>query len=284
MVGFVVVAASVMMVAMVSADVISNQSYFPADGPAELMPWVVCDLSTAMYTLNVGFTYTDKLTQCPNTGIVPPSQSYVLNIDSDCTKATGFKTVMINWNPCGHAPVDFWGIGHFDVHVYRVSDPNHMFTCGPFPENPVCLPPNPLAAPFFEPLTHDRVILNGSVVEMDAAGIANMGMHWYNFPTVPADEWIIPAVIEGSYSGEVIFVEQMFPLLTMKSSVDIEQTISYANQTMYYLPTQWAVATDAWDRTATASWTGYKICNATSKGMCKKNPNCKVKKNKCVPK
>ena len=56
-------------------------------------------------------------------------------------QATGVDHITIDFNPCGHPPVDIFTIPHFDIHVYLV-DPEYRscLTCEKIPGAPICDP------------------------------------------------------------------------------------------------------------------------------------------------
>jgi len=169
----------------------------------------------------------------------------MMALSDDAITNTGFKSIMINWNPCGHAPTENFGIGHFDVHVYRVDDPSSKYTCGSYPDNPVCFSTDPNAAKFFIPYKNNMpsLLVNGTYqpVLMDSVGVANMGMHWWVPTTVSATNWVIPTIVTGSYNGKFIFSEQMFPVKTFTDGISISQEVTYADQTKYDLPRYYEV-------------------------------------------
>uniref|UniRef100_A0A7S3LPR5 DUF1996 domain-containing protein n=1 Tax=Aplanochytrium stocchinoi TaxID=215587 RepID=A0A7S3LPR5_9STRA len=57
------------------------------------------------------------------------------------TKRTGFHTVGLDWNPCGHPPADVFTKPHYDIHFYMISDEYRSgMTCDLIPNAPVCNP------------------------------------------------------------------------------------------------------------------------------------------------
>lgn len=49
--------------------------------------------------------------------------------------ATGFKFVMVNWHPLGHAPQGIYTVPHFDFHLYVISPSAQMAIRYPHPES-----------------------------------------------------------------------------------------------------------------------------------------------------
>ena len=63
------------------------------------------------------------------------------SVPRDIKAATGIDHVSIDFNPCGHPPVDVFTIPHYDLHLYLV-DPDYRkcMTCETIPGAPVCNP------------------------------------------------------------------------------------------------------------------------------------------------
>ena len=58
-------------------------------------------------------------------------------------EATGIDHISIDWNPCGHPPMDVFTTPHYDFHIFLV-DPQYRtcMTCDKIPGAPVCNPEN----------------------------------------------------------------------------------------------------------------------------------------------
>jgi len=255
-----------------------RDSYFPPNGP-DIDAKVWMELGNDLdYALMVSITFNPALTPCPTTpGPPPPDNNYYLKTSKFIRDHTNVKTVGINWNPCGHPDFKFWGAGHFDVHMYFFDEPEYKWTCGKFPDNLFCLPNNPLAAPFFAHVEHNMP----KDFAPDAAGVANMGLHNFVPPKVLAKDWAIPAIIIGSYAGEVNFFEMMFPKKTFDDSVKNVQMLTYQNQTNYELPSVYEIAADSKTMTAVVTFKGQVNvkCPKLKLETCVIAKKCKVSEN-----
>ena len=62
-------------------------------------------------------------------------------VSEDIKKVTGIDHVSIDWNPCGHPPVEVFGAPHYDIHIYRESpEYRSCMTCNQPPGAPICDP------------------------------------------------------------------------------------------------------------------------------------------------
>lgn len=107
------------------------------------------------YELNIKFKHDPTLpvpsdgNQCDPT-IVPPAIApdglpYFAfrwafeSVPESIKKVTGIDHVTIDFNPCGHPPVDVFTIPHYDMHIYLI-DPEYRscMTCEKIPGTPIC--------------------------------------------------------------------------------------------------------------------------------------------------
>jgi len=235
------------------------------------------------YDLLVKFTYNKDLPAC--TGTNPDPLTYFFKTPKAVAKHTGFKMLQINWNPCGHPTFDNWGISHFDVHLMTVMDAE-MINCGKDADGNwifVCLPDNPKAKKFFEPVMTENVP-TGFVP--DHFGVFQMGNHYFIPPTTLAKDWKIPAWIMGDYDGMTVFFEQMFPLKTFTDLPTYTADFKYNNQMMWSLPYHMDMANDKTTMTSTMHFHGKIIVKCPNVGLknCESFPQCEIKGKKCMKK
>lgn len=63
------------------------------------------------------------------------------SVSKDIKEATGIDHISIDFNPCGHPPLNVFTIPHYDLHIYLV-DPEYRvcMTCDKVPNAPICDP------------------------------------------------------------------------------------------------------------------------------------------------
>lgn len=184
---------------------------------------------------------------------------YWESVPSYVTAATNIDHISLDFNPCGHPPVDLFTIPHYDMHVYRVSPEfRTCMTCDIEPMDIVCaypkddsedVPQSTLSGfRFFNPAT----MTNGKLSNMPdgfklglSSGVPYMGGHAWNFETEPASpqDWKDPIWIMGPYDGGMGDYEPMFPLSFVTGDQDnfYEESLSYVGQTIEELPTYYSV-------------------------------------------
>lgn len=128
-----------------------------------------------------------------------PDQMTGIVLSLPKNKGKNFYThVMLDWNPQGHEPPQIYGLPHFDVHFYIVSNEERL----------AMLPQNidkfeNLPAPAYVPAGYVR----------GPGFVPQMGVHWIN---LASPEWsgsmFTKTFIWGSYDGEFVFWEPMFTL------------------------------------------------------------------------
>jgi len=264
---------------VVSAE---KDTYYPSDGPEANLHYDFKVSKNLNYALTVHFEWSDKLVTCTDPQNPPASQSYNMKLDKEIGEKVGLKALMINWNPCGHAPPGIFDVEHYDVHLYFDKNPQYKYTCGPFPENPICTPDNPDAAKFFVPV-HNNLPIGFAP---DAVGVGNMGLHHYVMPNISASEWIIPATVMGSYKGEVIFFETMVPKKTLAQGKPSSENIKYQNQTYFTLPSSVEFVPNNKDISIDITFKGQieVECKTLSSDVCKEAIACSWKDGKCKSK
>lgn len=215
------------------------------------------------------------------------------SVPRDIKAATGIDHVSIDFNPCGHPPVDVFTIPHYDLHLYLV-DPDYRkcMTCETIPGAPVCNPggqSTPSGQGFFNAAT----IMAGP----DATKLANMpsgfeyqagdsvplmGGHAWDSSQQPSGEnpWINPIWIMGPYDGTIVDYEPMIPLSFIQGNIDnvYEENLSYAGQTINNLPNKYTVAYNATSAFFTVTFTGKSdVCNHSAKSQKKAKKGKKVR-------
>lgn len=147
-----------------------------------------------------------------------------------------FEHVDLNWNPHGHEPGFLYGVEHFDVHFYMVSEEYKMTITDP--QKGVDYP-DEIYRPFnyFPPPPE---------VPAQFQLVPNMGVHW-----VRADEPypFTHTFIYGSYDGDFIFMEPMVTLEYLLNhadgtAFDIAQPQKFAKGGFYY-PTTYSMSYDS---------------------------------------
>eukprot|EP00978_Attheya_sp_CCMP212_P002181 scaffold4463_cov51-Attheya_sp.AAC.24 len=134
------------------------------------------------------------------------------SMPKDIQEATGIDHLSLDFNPCGHPPVDVFNIPHYDMHVYLISPEDRMcMTCDKVPGAPVCLPPpgpNTMAGNGFFNIAklRDEILSNmpSEFKFSDGDAVPYMGMHAWDFskqPDLTADStfWVNPVWVMGSY-------------------------------------------------------------------------------------
>jgi hypothetical protein len=118
----------------------------------------------------------------------------------EAATAAGYDHVSFDWMPHGHAPGDLFGVPHFDVHFYMVTEAERLAIdpADPlFMEKAANRPSADLMPPNFVPPP-----------ELDP--VPAMGEHWVDMTDpVFAGQPFEAVLIYGAWDGEVIFVEPM---------------------------------------------------------------------------
>ena len=182
--------------------------------------------------------------------------------------ATRVNHLSLDFNPCGHPPVDVFTAPHYDMHTYRVSPAKRtcMLCTTLGPASPICDYMNPQETEsgqaFFAPISDD---FPASFVNFETDAVIHMGGHAYDPAKQPASaaEWIEPVIVMGAYNGSNIFYEPMPPLSFVSGDVDHfwEEDIVYANQKTENLATYSSVEYNATTGYTTMSFKGKSsIC------------------------
>jgi hypothetical protein len=164
-------------------------------------------------------------------------------------KAEGlaFDHIDLGWNPGGHEPLEIYGIPHFDIHFYMISEEEQMgITNSDLAEilpSDEFWPANYNPTPSFVPM---------------------MGKHWLS---LFADELqpggvFTQTFIYGSYNGDFIFYEPMITLDYLKEKTSMQYNISQQGEfqrTGYYYPTTYSINYDSIKKEYTISLEGMVL-------------------------
>eukprot|EP00533_Pseudo-nitzschia_delicatissima_P008737 CAMPEP_0116095088 /NCGR_PEP_ID=MMETSP0327-20121206/9477_1 /TAXON_ID=44447 /ORGANISM="Pseudo-nitzschia delicatissima, Strain B596" /LENGTH=369 /DNA_ID=CAMNT_0003586733 /DNA_START=343 /DNA_END=1452 /DNA_ORIENTATION=- len=237
------------------------------------------------FSLEIAFTHnednplpSDPMTQC-DPSIVPPALAAdgapyfafrwnYQTVPDDIKQVTGVDHISIDWNPCGHPPLDAFAAPHYDLHIYLESpEYRTCMTCTPFPGAPFC-DPTPGAQTTEGGLAFFNVATVGTEVSVQRSfnaseplrnmpadfqvGMADMiplmGGHTWNPNQLPPSslEWAKPIWIMGPYDGGLIDYEPMIPFSFMTGEdKEFTEALDYVGQTIDELPTSYTVKYDA---------------------------------------
>jgi hypothetical protein len=204
-------------------------------------------------------------------------------VPADVQEVTGIDHISIDWNACGHPPVEKFGAPHYDLHIYTESPEfRTCMTCVTPPGAPICDPtpgaqttPNgeaffnvAVASPdalerAFDPLSQPANMPADFAVAMDAF-VPTMGGHGWNPEHEPPSflEWVNPVWIMGPYDGGIIDYEPMIPFAFMSGDEDKEfmESLSYEGQTIMELPSSYKVEYNATTKEVCITLTGLGSC------------------------
>lgn len=235
---------------------------------------------------------TDPMAQC-DPSIVPPQIATdglpffagrwaFQTLSDDIKEVTGIDHFSIDWNPCGHPPVDLFGAPHYDLHIYLESPEfRTCMTCTSPPGAPICDPTpgaqtTPSGSAFFNVSTIDsefkpavvqrsfniedqpRNMPANFVVALDAM-VPLMGGHAWDLNKNPPSnlEWADPIWIMGPYNGGLVDYESMIPM-SFFSGPDREfsEVFFYEGQTIDTLPSSYTVNYDSTTKIITVTLIG----------------------------
>jgi len=273
------------------------------------------------YTLEIKFKHDDTLpvptdppNQC-NPAIVPPEIAsdnlpYLAgrwafeSMSEEIKQATGIDHISIDFNPCGHPPLDVYTHPHYDLHLYLVSPQyRQCMTCDIIPGTPICN-----FAPGSQTTSNGKGFFNVDTVGdssqprnmppgfevPDGHAVPLMGNHAWNVNEQPnpgeGKPWTDPSWVMGPYAGVIGAYEPMIPLSFVTGNEDnfYEEQLSYEGQTMKELPTKYSVDYDSENKFITVKTTGTSAnCvpkvgkkNKAKTGKNQKVTNKKAKKTK----
>ena len=171
-------------------------------------------------------------------------------------EATGFASHSLDYQPCGHPPLDVFGGPHYDMHFYTdAMKVREERTCEQLPIFPICIPD-----PTAQTTASGRAFFNVANIlgtatpanmpenffcDFDHAVPANGGNHCWDYSTNPDDyaSWVEPVLIMGSYDAKIAFWEPMTPLgfVTGPDDHHFSKTVEYQGQTIKTLPKEYSI-------------------------------------------
>jgi hypothetical protein len=220
-------------------------------GHGELWSWLEVDEDKNPTAIGLSFT-ASAMSHLPaedDPGGIPhadgnhPSFEYELSLPEEASK-TAFKHIVVNWNPTGHHPEEFFGPPHFDFHFYTISSKErHEIST----QNPAIFdyPDKAYWASDYLPAVAPPELAAIGVVGSETD---KMGLHWYD-PTSSPYNGELPfteTFFFGSYDKKFTFWEPMvnksyldtFPNITK----DIKLPKAYSESGYY--PTQYSINYD----------------------------------------
>ncbi|RYY11325.1 MAG: hypothetical protein EOO04_35440 [Chitinophagaceae bacterium] len=145
---------------------------------------------------------------------------------------TPFKHIGLDYNPEGHEPAAVYGLPHFDVHFYLMSETERM-----------AIPPYEVdsskfvAVPTKEYMPVNYIALPG--------GVPQMGRHWADVTSPElAGQKFTQTFIYGSYNNNVTFYEPMITLDFLKVTSSFTRDIPQPSKVKVsgYYPTKMNVS------------------------------------------
>ena len=187
-------------------------------GNGSARAWVMLD--PAGKPASVGINFSEQALQ----GLPDQVVENVLELPSQASQ-TLYKHFTFGWNPHGHPPMDAYGLPHFDIHFYMISDQERMAIPG-------LNPPAMDAAPEAKYIPANYVQLPGLV--------PMMGAHWVDMLSSEyTGHKFTKTFIYGTLKKEVIFLEPMITreyLLTKPNeAIAIRQPAAYQKSGYYPL-------------------------------------------------
>ena len=210
-------------------------------GKGKAWTWVRLSAGKPVAT---GISFTDKaLTGLPTDLPMPdmpgmpgamPSKEYVLQLPQ-AIKGMPYDHVAFDWNPKGHDPMQFYGVPHFDIHFYVISQDDRKAISAMGDDVDRC---NKKPADMYIPASY--ILPPGTVVP-------NMGTHWLD-PSTPelSGKPFTTTFIYGSYNGRTAFFEPMIALSYLQTKPNFSQDLKMpkAYDRDGYYPTRYSIAYD----------------------------------------
>jgi hypothetical protein len=136
-----------------------------------------------------------------------PEFEYAVPLPAQAS-ASGIDHIEVDWNPFGHEPQEIYGVPHFDMHFYYVSETEQASVIPGPDTTPV--------APQFVPKDYAP----------DVVAVPNMGVHWID--TTSSEFHGVPftsTFIYGFYHGNFMFVEPMITKAFLESHPNFSASI-----------------------------------------------------------
>lgn len=227
------------------------------------------------------------------------SRWFYESLPSYMKEVTMVDHISLDFNPCGHPPLNVFTVPHYDLHIYLIS-PEHRtcMTCDMIPGAPIC-------NPGFQATKNGKAFFNVATVQ-PSGQLSNMpdgfnfglydivplmGGHNWNQATQPdltVEKWSDPFWIMGTYDGTVSNYEPMIPLsfATGNEESYYKEDLEYVGQTIDQLPTRYTVMYDKISGFTTVTLEGKSaVCGKDYKNLLSGNSiKMKVPKGIKVPK
>lgn len=178
-----------------------------------------------------------------------PSKEYVLELPKEI-KGMPYDHVSFDWNPKGHDPMQIYGVPHFDVHFYVISQSDRKGITATGEDVDRC-----------NKKPEDMYIPAGYILPPGTM-IPQMGVHWLD-PATPelSGKPFTTTFIYGSYNGKTAFYEPMIALSYLQSKPDFSQDLKMpkAYDRDGYYPTRYSVVYDKRHRQYTVSLDGLAM-------------------------
>ncbi len=187
-----------------------------AVGQGNARTWVTTD--EAGTPTSLGVTFSEQAIN--STGLGNAMRMYTLALPAQAEE-TLYDHVMLDWNPQGHEPIPLYGVPHFDLHFYTISEAQVAAIQGQ-------VEMDEMPAEQFRPTNY---ILTPGVVP-------GMGAHWVDITDInnsPGN--FAKTFIYGSHDGNFIFHEPMFTLDFLNTLPTVgTQTMSIPQPAAYQQP------------------------------------------------
>lgn len=221
-------------------------------GDGELWSWLEVDENQNPSAIGLSFT-ASAMSHLPaedDPGGIPhadgnhPSFEYELSLP-EAASTTAFKHIVVNWNPVGHHPDDFFGVPHFDFHFYIIT-PEERYQISA--QNPAIFnfPDKAYWAEDYLPAVAPPELAALGVVGSETD---RMGLHWYD-PTSSPYNGELPfteTFFFGSHDQEFTFWEPMVNKSYLETLPNLTKDIKLPNayaESGYY-PTQYSINYDS---------------------------------------
>jgi hypothetical protein len=139
--------------------------------------------------------------------------SVVLPFHDKAKALTPFKHIGLDYNPDGHEPAAVYGLPHFDIHFYLMTEAERM-----------AIPPYEVdSSKFLKIPTQAYVPANYMALP---GGVPQMGTHWVDVTSPElAGQTFTQTFIYGSYNSNVTFYEPMVTLKFLQTTSQFSRDI-----------------------------------------------------------